>query len=231
MERYSAVNRVDPVLFGLMLLVLAAMAWLLRRQLRQGDVLLLLLLQAFLLLTTLQRPDITHVSIAIFPGLCLVPLVAAVTRDESRATRALGYGMFGLVLLAALPAVLMLALRKDWVIDVPQALRSLQYVREQCNSSPYLYAGPFSPGIPYEARKLNPTRYSVMLTDFNTDVQFEEARKELERRRPACVVTGYALADKFGHRRDNVLDRFIASRYRMVVEDGRLQVWRLAEAR
>lgn len=95
--------------------------------------------------------DITHVSIATFPGLCLVPVLVAVTRNDSRAARALLHGIFGVFLLAAVPAVLMLALRKELVTDVPQSLP------------------------------------------------------------------------------ENVLDRFISSNYSMVLEDGRLQVWRLVE--
>lgn len=54
-ERYRAVNSVDLTLFGFVSLVLAAIAWLLGRCLRQGDILYLVLLQACLLLTTLQR--------------------------------------------------------------------------------------------------------------------------------------------------------------------------------
>jgi hypothetical protein len=77
--RYLAVNRVDISLFLLTACALALAAWLLRGSSVRA-VWFLASLQGTLLLTSLQRPDLAHITLILFPVLALFPLLLPATR-------------------------------------------------------------------------------------------------------------------------------------------------------
>lgn len=221
--RYLEVNKVDPTTLLLAATFALSAAWLLRKRI-DAAVTLLLLQQAALLLMALQRPDLGHVTSALFPLLCLMPLVLT-TAVEGVAMRTLQvWAAAGLASLSV-PLVtfawgnpaLFLA---DWSHHP-----ALQFVREHCGRSPYLYVGPFAPGLYFETRKLNPSRYAILLPQLHTAAQFAEARIDLERHRPQCAVTLYEGAEKFRYSRTNPVDEYLAANYEVVFEARHRQVW------
>jgi hypothetical protein len=223
-RQYLAVNRVDMSLFMLVAVVALAVLWLLRRRL-DGAVLFVGILLVTLLLTSLQRPDFTHISLALFPLLSLHPVLLAETQGAPRGCRLLTHCLSMLGIAAALPALVFVGARNELVINVPARLASLRFVKEHCGGSPFIYAGPFAPGLYFETGKLNATRYSLLLSSFNTPDQLVEARDDLEANSPSCVLTAYALGDKFMHSRANPVDTYIAEHYEPAIIEGQLQVW------
>ncbi len=98
------------------------------------------------------------------------------------------------------------------------------YVEQNCADSPYLYAGPLQPGLHFETRKINPTRYYLLLTRFNTEAQFAEARADLDRHRPQCIMVEYSGVVKFGYDRQNPVEAFIRQNYKTGTQFGTLEV-------
>ncbi len=236
--RYVEVNRVDYSLFWLLAAVAASTAWALRRA-RSDSVIFLLLLQALLGLSALQRTSLTYITLAVFPLVILSPLLAsrASQRGDSASApmtlsgRMLMYASLVFLLMLAAPGVLKIATKPSLVEDRAAESRSLQYIREHCGLDRFMYAGPFLPGLYFEARKLNPTRFSILLTNFSRDEQFSDARSALQADPPRCIVTGYSMMDEFGHRTENPVDEFIAAAYSVVLEERTLKVWRLNAGR
>jgi hypothetical protein len=219
---YPEVNWVDPSLFLLTGSSLVVAAWLLCSMSSRG-VWFLLLLQGALFLTALQRPDLSHITITLFPILSLFPVVLTARRLSLFPTFFRFWSVGGpLVLL--FPVLFYASTNSSWFVDRSENSSALRYIRENCRSSPHLYAGPFASGLYYETRKLNPTRYSALLTKLNTNEQFVEAARDLETHRPQCVVTNYAMVEKFSYDRNNALDQYIATRYELVHREGPVQV-------
>lgn len=211
---YADVNRVSLWPFWLACLALLGSMALLRGSSNRRAV-YLVVIQAALLLTALQRTDLMHVSITLAPFLALLPYLHA------RAEATSGWGrlfMFSpaLVFLIGFPVGIAASkLPKISLWGEGGAPGLIQYVRANCAGSPYLYAGPFAPGLYYETGKLNATSFSVLLTGFNTPEQFDQARGELEIHKPGCIVMNYAITRKFNYDSNNPVDEFIASNYRI----------------
>lgn len=221
--RYLEVNRLDPTLIACAASFALGAAWLMRRELDAAACLLLALLGAGLL-TALQRPDLSHVTSALWPLLCLLPRLAGIPAQTlaprlSRTWLAAG--------LAALPVPLLLTMAANPSLYLSDWSRhpALRYVRDHCPAPASLYAGPFAPGLYFETGSLNPTRYSVLLPNFNSEAQFREALRDLQERRPRCAITNYAMVAKFSHTRDNLVDAFLAANYVVVFEARHRQVW------
>lgn len=211
---YWQVNRVDPTPLLAAFAAIAVFAWYLRKQ--QSDLILFLeVLQCLLLLSIVMRPDMSHVLAVIFPLLCLLPLVVARfvrTRPDSilNVSSAALWMTFGVFLVGAAARLVL--------FSGDAAPKMLAYVRDNCTSSPYLYAGPFMPGVYFETGKLNATRYSVLMTGLNTDAQFRDAAADLSRLAVPCAVVNYTMMEKFGYSRDNPVDRYLDEHYRVVFE-------------
>jgi len=217
-------NRIDPGLFFFVATVLLCGLWLLRNQ-REPAVGFLLALQIVLFASAVHRPDEMHISSTLFPILALVPHMLRAAGTGTGSTRTLGaLVIVGLLLMnAQVPILVAAKLLQPWFYATPDH-PAVQFVRHNC-AAKRLYAGPSMPGVYFETGQLNPSRYSILLTRFNTDVQFAEALAELKARRPGCVLTNYSGVEKFGHDRRNVVDDFIQANFDPVYRSGRLQVW------
>lgn len=226
--RYPEVNRLDSSLFLITACALLVAAWLLR-DFRNRGVSFLIVLQGALFLTTLQRPDFSHITSVLFPALALFPLLLAAAPKSSRISRLFLFWYSGSLLIPVLPLAAQSLTDSFWFVDKSNDL-TVQFVRTTCTSSPYIYAGPFAPGWYFETRKLNPTRYGVLLTNLNTDAQFLEAKNDVEASRPQCVITNYATVEKFNYDKDNVLDQYIASNYELAFRAGPVHVFALRAA-
>jgi hypothetical protein len=211
-------------LFGT-LIALAALAIALRKG-SDRAVWSLLAMQGFLLVPALPRADLYHLSTVLFPFYALLP----------RALRGLAGSAWPLRAPLAVGLIFPIGFTAvSYVANARQLLTTLQadqsqalaYLRDECGEAPLLYAGPFIPGFYYESRRLNPSRYDYLFTDFFSEEQFEEVASTLRRVRPTCAVVAYPLVAKYGYRLDNPVDRLLAQRYRTVLREGPLEVLRL----
>ncbi len=194
----------------------------------------LLTVQGILLVLALPRADLYHLSTVLFPFYALLPravgqLAPGASASGARlpwpgraaAAACLGFPLVftGSAYVANLAALLGTIQAGD--------SRALAYLRRECGPAPLLYAGPFIPGLYYESRRLSPSRYDFLFTDFFSEEQFEEVASALRRVRPTCAVLAYPLVAKYGYRLDNPVDRLLAQRYRRVLSEGPLEVRRL----
>lgn len=219
--RYAEVNVMKPTLFLFSASLVVGAAWLLRRA--GATVSLLLALQAALLLSVLHRADLSHVTSALFPLLALIPLLLRPMSPVM--AQALQLWIAAGMLALTVPLFTFLSINPEVFFANWSRHPALEFVRERCGTSPYLYAGPFAPGLYYETRRLNPTRYSILLTRLHTDEQFVDARADLQAQQPPCVITHYAMAAKFRYTTENPVDVWISANYDPVFELRGRQVW------
>ena len=223
-NHYLDVNRVDRSLFVLVGTLIVLAAWLLRQGSSRA-VWFLMSLQVVLFVSTLQRPDLSHITLILFPLLALFPLLVSTAPVGSRASRFLLIWVAAGLLLLNLQVPVVVATRFSTPLFEESQHPALRYVRENCTGSPYIYAGPFAPGYYFETGKLNPTRHSFLLSNMSTDAQFAGAVRDIAMHRPQCMVTNYSAVDKFKYDKKNVVDEYIRSNYEVAYEAGRLQVW------
>lgn len=224
---YREVNRVSfvPLLVAAFYTVL--IFYMLRDRLTKG-VLMLFAVQVILLATSLQRTDWSHVLILLFPVLSMAPAAYGKARaiQLSKLTRYTynGAAIAAMVFVLTVAGVSLIVRPPfyDETRDVASAL--LTYVDKNCGS---LYAGPFMPGMYYEARRLNPTPYPVLLTGLNTASQFARARAELQAVPPECAVVNYAMVRRFNYDRNNPVDDFIRMNYEPFYAYQNVLVYRL----
>ncbi|NPC55447.1 ArnT family glycosyltransferase [Caenimonas soli] len=223
-NHYLEVNRVDFSVFVLVATLIVSAAWLLRHG-SSRVVWFLMSLQVILFATALQRPDLSHITLTLFPLLALFPLLVSAAPVGSRTSRFFLIWIAAGLLLLNLQVPVVVATRFSTPLFEESQHPALRYVRENCGASPYIYAGPFAPGYYFETGKLNPTRHSFLLSNMSTNTHFAEALRDIEVRRPQCMVTNYSSVDKFKYDRKNVVDEYIRSNYEVAYEAGRLQVW------
>lgn len=164
-------------------------------------------LQVFLLLTVLGRADIYHIIHICFPLYVLLTLFFSRIDNNSR-----WYSLLVLVLVSS-PINFLLLTAPQPLLQKPSAdLYNLTTVH--CPSYS-LYAGPFSPNLYFELRRLNPTPYSFLITNQQTPEQFEEAAEILISNPPQCAILHYGLVEKFNYSKNNPVDTFLLGHYRL----------------
>ncbi len=82
------------------------------------------------------------------------------------------------------------------------------------------------PGIYFELRRLNTIPYSFLISQQQTDLQFEQAAEILAANPPDCVVLNYVTVEKFGHNKENPVDAFISDNYQAAGQWGNVQILR-----
>lgn len=229
-RNYIQVNRVSitPLVFAWLLLAMTAYQWGRRPP---PIVLYLLCIQTFLLLTAGQRPDVGHLACIAFAWLGVVP--AALERGSSGLRTTSPAKIFRFVTIALFLAIESIGLIA-WIVKWPPFKDSVHHpgetnamlsaLKREC---PSIYAGPFFPNIYFELGLQNPTRYSFLLTSFNTAEQFESVVNDLEANPPTCVVTNDLDAGKYSYSRDNPVDSFISAHYLPAGDWGSFRVFKL----
>jgi hypothetical protein len=138
------------------------------------------------------------------------------------------YAYGGFFSIAAVTFIVVLAVAIVFIMssfrDATKNSLLLTSVKDRCSS---VYAGPFLPGMYYETGKLNPTKFTVLLTGYNTDQQFSAAYDELNAARPECVIANYAMVGKFNYSKDNPVDKFILDNYKLAYSSGDMQLYML----
>lgn len=226
---YLAINRVSPLLFFVGSFYTLLAFWAMRGGLNR-PMQLLFTVQAALLFTTLQRADLSHTTIVLFPLLSLTPIVYEKIRHGPGISRFMryAYGAFFSIAAVAVTFIVVLAVAIIFIMspfrDATKNSLLLTFVKDRCSS---IYAGPFLPGMYYETGKLNPTKFTFLLTGYNTDQQFSAAYDELNTARPECVVVNYAMVGKFNYSKDNPVEKFILDNYKLAYSSGDEQLYML----
>ena len=221
---YLAVNKVPLFLFLLYLIILLINIFLLKSK-WSIKLWFLFYLQFILLLTTLARPDYFHLTLLIFPLYALIPLLL------QQASHDYIFKYYSGIIIAVYSLIIIVPVTISLYFFPPfssiDKLPTLNFIKNNCNQSSYIYAGPFNPGLYFETRKLNPTPYSFLITNHHTPEQFEQAKKYLEKNLPACAILNYVTVEKFNYNKNNPVDNFIFSNYNFVLRSGNNLIYKI----
>lgn len=228
-HNYLEVNKVSslPLIIAS---IYVAMAFLSLRNRLTNAVALLFVIQISLLLTSVQRTDISHVLIVMFPLVALTPLVFLELKKTNtlRLASCTYAGLaIGASILISIVAILVINARTVFYDATKEGFKPLfDYLAVNC---PSFYAGPFLPGLYFEAKKTNPLSFQLLLSNFNTVPQFDKARRELEASPPRCAVVDYRMVEKFGYKKQNPVDDFIENNYLLSQKFGAVEIYMLSE--
>lgn len=183
----------------------------------------LFILQLFLLLSVSVRPDSFHLFSVIFPLLILY--LGFLTKDLSeKSSRSL---LLGLKIFTALLLTLSIFSLSVILKGIDSSRQEFFYLAsEACADSQYIYSGPFAPGLYFELRKKNPTRYDSVLPGFNTPGQLAEALDDISRRGPGCAILSSGLMVDMALDRDGKIERYILDRYEKTAEAGKFKIYK-----
>jgi len=191
-------------------------------------------LGALLYVSTLSLPDLHHVISNSFATVPLTLWLVGQHRVRGGWAHPSGW-MF-----TALPVAYLLALVVVFFISAPELLPRQQgltvgqwlrleqpdiaalvaVVHERVPPGRPIYAGPFLPGLYFEAQRPNATRFSHLLTSLHPPEFFLEARQAISADPPALVILNYRLVEKFSYRQDNPLDEYLRANYRPLEQRG-----------
>ena len=218
LNHYMGINQLPFYIlgfFGALLIILLIKYW----KNANAKIWLLLWLQFILLLTTIPRPDFYHISLVVFPIYILL-ILASQTNKLSSYIR--------IVLLSVMVFVIIL----PSLIYLTPPFSSIKYhavwpeIEKNCQDSPYLYSGPFMPGLYFETRKINPGPFYALFTDFNAEEDFIVTKQALEKHQPTCAILNYGIVAKFQYNQDNPLDNYIQNNYQLIYQDDQTLIYK-----
>lgn len=210
---YTEANRMPVFLFLVFFIFFLLMIWHLKKE-KSKSVWLLVFIQLLLFFSTIQRPDLPHISFILFPTICLAPLIYKNIKNTKTKIRYLNYLIIAPIFLMLFYSLVTYIICFTPFYSVNNS-KTIQFVNHNCPGS-YIYAGPFLPNVYFETRKLNPSPYPILITNHQTRQQFKEARQALEKHQPSCAVLNYKLVEKFNYNKNNPVDNYIMNNYKFI---------------
>ncbi len=220
----------NVVSYYLIILATAILIWLgifIYRKNWNNSIAFLFILQTTLLIICLPRPDYFHVFLILFPFYVLL-IKAYFLIKNKLSVLSYTYYAFCFIILIIIVNFCSIALLFGQNIYFHNQLRDdlVQYVNNNCES-PYIYAGPFIPGVYFETEKLNATAYPFLITNQQTQSQFEDAVKDLELKKPDCAILQYAIVEKFSYDKNNPMGNYINAKYHLEKKINRLLIYKI----
>jgi hypothetical protein len=174
--------------------------------------------QAALWISTLNLIEKQHLVINAFP-LCIMVVVLFQNIWEHarhyllKRTLVLGVVASCLFVVAAIfSAVTKIVGNSIYTIDILRlGHRSGFWVDADFQQSPFIYAGPFMPGLYFELGKSNPFRYPTTLICNNECMA--DTLKTLEDKRPLYAILNYGLVKKYDYSTNNIVDYYLQNHY------------------
>lgn len=193
---------------------------------KKNILILLFFLQLVLLFSALQRPDQLHISIILFPLISVLPLLISRGTESSKWKRFLFFSFFSIILLILIvPSIILIFFYPPFRFFNQSNVA--KYIYKNCLTSKFIYAGPFIPGLYFDTKKIQPTAFSFLITNQNTDEQFLSAAKYLKKNRPLCAIMNYEMVKKFKYNTDNPVDQFIFSNYDLFYKQDELLIYKI----
>lgn len=199
----------DWMIIFLIILIFAAISL---KKIMDRKIAFLVYLQFGLLLSTFSLADHFHVILVLFPSISLLPFIIGEV-NKSKLRYFYIVGIYTAIILITFPSLIYFRIP----LSDDTKLEAIEYVKNNCDESKYLYAGPFLSGLYFETKKLNPTPYSWLITNHHTKEQFEQAKELIEQKRPSCVILNYKIVEKYKYNIDNPVDNFIRQNYRQIL--------------
>jgi len=223
---YIETNRLPFFLFIFFFIVFLSAIWFLRKE-RDKKIWLLFYLQFFLLLSALPRPDFYHISLILFPlySVLLIPLIKKNSFNFNFLKKSYYCLIISLTVFVIIFPSLLIIINNPFFFYSIKNSEIIFYIENNCQGK-YLYAGPFIPGIYFETKKLNPTPYSILITNHQTKEQFLKAREFLKKYQPTCAVLNYKIVEKFNYGKNNLVDNYILNNYKFVFQEGNTSIYK-----
>lgn len=185
------------------------------------------ILQLTLLGSSLSRPDYQHLSQNYFPFYILV--IVAITQIS--ATNRLKDIQYRAVIVSFTSIMIVICgnTYNNFKYNTFETIANhpiFNIIDQKCQS-PFIYAGPFLPGIYFETRKLNATSYPILITNQQTEQQFNHARQQLEYNQPDCVVLNYKLPATINHNKINPVDELVLNHYHKIYEQSDIILYKI----
>lgn len=189
---------------------------LLLRKSIEKKLLLLFSIQFFLLLSSYSLADHYHIINSIFALYIILPILLEQYKKNLIVIALSG----SLILIVIAPSAISFNF-SDYNLKLEnQPFKKL--IKNHCADSDFIYAGPFLPGIYFEARKLNPSRYSWLITNHHTKEQLDEAVYNIKKNNPSCAILNYNMVKKYKYDFNNPVDNYIFSNYTLTYRENNL---------
>ena len=220
---YSKISSVGPLFFIIAMALVFLLFWLLGKK-RSKEENYLLILQIFLLGSSLSRPDFFHVFCVAFPMLILFLVVLNKKINGIFKEKIIWSLMiFVLVCLAQIVVGLSFNLRN---VDL-QRRELFSLVTKNCSSGEYTYAGPFLPGFYFELKKKSPSAYDYIFPGIQSPRQLQEAADAILAKRPSCAIINRKIMVNMPLEQDNPVEKYIFNHYEKVTEFKGFEIYKL----
>jgi hypothetical protein len=186
---------------------------------------LLIYIQILLLLSTITLPDDFHINLTLFPSIALIAIIFYKISSKSSYQKIIFNFIiiFGLVIVVK-PAFYWHQNFKPFINSSKNNI-VLNYIKDNCGNSQYIYAGPFLSTIYFETRLQNATSFAWLITNHHSPEQFATASKQLAENKPLCAVLNYSLVKKYNYDQNNSVDNYIFKNYHLIDNFGNTQIY------
>lgn len=222
---YSEIINTSKLLLLAFIIFNFFLMFLLRKE-KNPKITILLFIQFILLASTYPLPDFFHITLVLFPTFSLLPIAISDLKRYNFFTDLIIIFIFSTSLSLAIMPSIMSFVSKPYINSAKKS-SLLEAIANNCSESKYIYAGAFIPEIYFEARKLNPSPNSWLITNHHAPEQFEETAKMLEIKKPDCAVLNYSLVEKYNYNRNNPVDQYIFENYHLFDNYGDFMLYRL----
>jgi len=209
---YGSIHYVPQQFYWFTLLIMLVLAWSLR-SVRSIGVWYLLSIQLLLMLSIIPNPAYVHILFILYPFIILLPLAFQVLRTATmKLEKYVTFTLFSYVIIV----IFFTAFRFTLIYPPFQkTIRNhlVSQIHEHCPGQ-YIYAGPFLPEIYFEARKLNPTPYYLLIPGFQPEEHFDITIARLKEYKPSCAVMNYSIVQQFRYDLSSV-DYYLRDNYRI----------------
>ncbi len=173
----------------------------------------LLALQATLFIAAEASMNLVHISFILAPLYILLPFLIDTTLAALSIAGVTHLVFFGVAFFFILQNAIATEILSPPFSEIDT--RPLRLVVDRFCPGAYIYAGPFTPAVYFEARKLNPTPYYMLLDDSLPSHPFTVARDNLMELQPSCAILDYSRVGQFGYDQNNILEQYIRTHYKI----------------
>lgn len=231
-HNYSETNHTPLFRLYFFLLVISLYLYILIKNNNRGVYFLIYLQFLLLFATKLGRVDYFHTSLSIFPIYCLFPLVLTTIKQNTKIKIILYLSVLFFIFYTIQYNAQFFYKHKFWLKpNMRQGSDNIlnKYIADNCPLENDVYFGPFSPQEYFNYKKINPTPYDWLITNQQTEEQFNDALIYLEKIKPKCAILEYGIVGKFKYDQNNVIDNYIRNNYILIFQNNEFFIYKKLE--
>lgn len=188
---------------------------------------LLIYVQLILILNVIALPDTFHINLSLFPSYALLALSFAKINSKLLYQKIIFYCLLLIGVIIIIRPVFYWHKYFGLFLDASKNNSALDYIKNNCSNSQYIYAGPFLSAVYFETRLQNPTAFAWLITNHHDPEQFSLAAKQIAENQPLCAVLDYTLVKKYNYSQNNPVDNYIFTNYHLDHIFGNTLIYKL----